>query len=178
MKTIMGMMMAHNPELRQIALESVKNGNKIADTARVLGVPVRTVGHWVEDYRHPVKTGKKARSGEHPPCFTGEEWVDWTRLARGSWVPVRNFCCDCLPKYKERMMKQGKCSHHETLFIVEDHEVSGISCASKSYRNVIRFLAGDESRGPFTVIGGQNETAGNSEKERGEIGLSEWPLDR
>lgn len=58
-----------------------------------------------------------------PKCFKSDEsyheYVATFLGASGSELkqPRVDVCRDCNPEYKEQMMKEGRCEHHETVFI-------------------------------------------------------------
>lgn len=72
-------------EKRRTAVEAVARGEAVADVARMLGIPRRTVFHWVALYRsgglHALQEGK--RSGR-PRKVSGEvmEWL-YTAITKG-----------------------------------------------------------------------------------------------
>ena len=54
-----------------------------------------------------------------PACFeTDEQWAEWVEQARqvGEYC---SYCSDCTPEYKDRMMREGRCSHPDVKFYQE-----------------------------------------------------------
>lgn len=76
-------------------------------------------------FYHAVQSGV---CGEHePPCFASrQDWIEYVvaclifrssgggRRARQRRI---DYCRDCTPEFKARQMREGCCSHEETVFI-------------------------------------------------------------
>lgn len=64
-----------------------------------------------------------------PECFdNAEQWSQYQKLWRLSKGSARlDMCYDCLPHYRDEMIKAGRCTHPETVFVEECGEVVGIS---------------------------------------------------
>lgn len=66
-------------------------------------------------------------SKEMPPCFPNHtEWREYTvasvlcrNQSERKAAPI-DFCRDCTPAHKARMMDEGRCTHHEVVFIRSD----------------------------------------------------------
>lgn len=53
-----------------------------------------------------------------PACWSSvEDWKEWNRLTLVADRPEDNYCADCTPESKQRMMHEGRCSHPEVVFI-------------------------------------------------------------
>lgn len=57
-----------------------------------------------------------------PKCWNSrEDWEEWVNAARacgaGRNPRHHGYCIDCLPEFKERMVKCGRCEHPEVFFI-------------------------------------------------------------
>lgn len=57
----------------------------------------------------------------YPPCFdSNAQYQDWVKAAEEAEYDKRhptNFCNDCLPEYKRRMLMEGRCEHPGVKFI-------------------------------------------------------------
>ena len=89
----------------------------------------------------------------YPPCFESkEQHLDYMSQVRKTNQPFDplNYCLDCTRKYKIEMLKQKKCEHPETIFVVwrssnkkdkppsiipEEPDILGISNNSKFWNN-------------------------------------------
>jgi hypothetical protein len=89
-------------------------------------------------------------AGYHPPCFeSASQFSHWCMLLSLSGSHIRvGFCIDCTPEYKLEMMRQDRCMHPETQFIVlrdkkDSDEVAlvGVSSASVFWAKVERGAA-------------------------------------
>lgn len=59
--------------------------------------------------------GKKTK----PKCFpTAEQYAEWIELDAYSSLKgsPSEYCHDCLPEFKDRMLACGRCEHPETKF--------------------------------------------------------------
>lgn len=57
-----------------------------------------------------------------PKCFSSvEDWRDWNRLAKVSDFRG-NYCTDCLPWFKFKMITLGKCKYPKTVFKHIQHD--------------------------------------------------------
>ena len=88
--------------------------------------------------------------GPHPQCFnSASEYHQWLFFLQLSNETLRvGFCIDCTPEYKMEMLRQDRCEHPETQFIVlreknDANEVSlaGVSSASVFWARVERGAA-------------------------------------
>lgn len=88
--------------------------------------------------------------GPHPQCFnSADEYHQWLFLLQLSRENIRvGFCIDCTPEYKMQMMREDRCEHPETQFIVlrdkkDQDEVAlvGVSSASVFWAKVERGAA-------------------------------------
>jgi hypothetical protein len=78
--------------------------------------------------------GRGAAPADAPPCFSGQgQWEDYVacwcvneRLASHYSKHVE-YCRDCTPEHKRQMMEQGRCAHPETLFVLKEDEIVGVS---------------------------------------------------
>lgn len=89
-------------------------------------------------------------SGPYPSCFnSADEYYQWRFLLQLSRENIRvGFCIDCTPEYKMEMMRQDRCEHLETQFIVlrdkkdaDQVELVGVSSASVFWAKVERGAA-------------------------------------
>ena len=64
-----------------------------------------------------------------PDCFDEtEQWKQYQKLWRMSKGTARvDVCFDCLPHYRDEMIKAGRCAHPETVFVEADGEVVGVN---------------------------------------------------
>ena len=55
-----------------------------------------------------------------PSCFTVTQWEEWSAFAMAAARPsLEDYACtDCLPEFKARMMRCGRCDWPETEFVV------------------------------------------------------------
>jgi hypothetical protein len=75
-----------------------------------------------------------------PSCFDSkEQYKSYMQLKKMSvHVMDHNFCLDCTPEFKCRMLSEGRCEHPETMFITVireagrsvESEVEGVSMRS------------------------------------------------
>lgn len=88
--------------------------------------------------------------GPYPPCFnSSDEYYQWVYLLRLSGENMRvGFCFDCTPTYKMEMMRNDRCTHPETQFLVlrdkkdlEQVALVGVSSASVYWAKVERGAA-------------------------------------
>lgn len=64
----------------------------------------------------------------HPLCFSPRIFDLWEKANRSSTsAACRSHCRDCMPSYQLRMKKLKRCEHPETMFIVEDGGVVGLT---------------------------------------------------
>lgn len=57
---------------------------------------------------------------DRPRCFdSDEQWAEWKNLARIANTRKVKFCVDCLPPYRDAMIRQGRCAYPATAFVVE-----------------------------------------------------------
>lgn len=55
-----------------------------------------------------------------PRCFdSDEQWMEWQEFARMANTRKAKFCVDCLPLYRDAMIRQGRCAYPATAFVVE-----------------------------------------------------------
>ena len=89
-----------------------------------------------------------------PKCFKSDEsyheYVATFLGAYGSELkqPKVEVCRDCNPEYKEQMMKEGKCDHHETVFIRSNRmggEVIGVAIgkSTSAWENAMMGVSGE-----------------------------------
>lgn len=72
---------------------------------------------------------------DRPPCFSSHElWQEYVACwALKERITARyskhvEFCRDCSPKYRDSMQREGRCTHHETIFVrKQTGEVEGVS---------------------------------------------------
>ena len=80
-----------------------------------------------------------------PLCFDSfESFTEWLWHARNT-KPLEewNYCADCLPEYKKKMIDKGRCYHPETYFMVKlksdgierSGELIGVACHDGDYVN-------------------------------------------
>jgi hypothetical protein len=71
----------------------------------------------------------KKHTNTTPQCFeSASQWYEYQRLYRYSIGTGRiNYCLDCLPEYRDRMVCEGRCAHPETVFIEEAEGPVGIN---------------------------------------------------
>lgn len=94
------------------------------------------------DHRHiPIDrefdaaVSRMAAPTDRPPCFVNQDsWKEyvacWSLKERitSRYSKHVEFCRDCSPDYRRRMMAAGKCTHHETVFVRKHTgEVVGVS---------------------------------------------------
>jgi hypothetical protein len=90
-----------------------------------------------------------------PPCFESKQQHDeymWQMQKTSQPFDPLNYCLDCTHEYKVQMLKEGKCEHSETIFVVwksshkkskftgvisEEPDVLGISNNSRFWDNPI-----------------------------------------
>lgn len=63
-----------------------------------------------------------ALPGAMPACWNNPvNWKEWNRLnvlARDNPDrPLDNYCADCMPEHKQRMIEAGRCGHPTVQFI-------------------------------------------------------------
>jgi hypothetical protein len=66
-------------------------------------------------------------SFDHPPCFDSlDEWKVYVvacalnrQDSKAETHRAINFCRDCTHEYKQRMCEQQRCTHPETVFVME-----------------------------------------------------------
>lgn len=62
-----------------------------------------------------------------PLCFNSlKQYKEWKRYSGLSDSKEFNYCSDCLPEYKEKMCKEGRCNYPDTLFINSDGGLEGV----------------------------------------------------
>ena len=55
-----------------------------------------------------------------PSCFSKlSNWKDWNRLTMLADKPKENFCIDCTPVFKQRMLEADRCEYPDVTF----HEI-------------------------------------------------------
>lgn len=88
-----------------------------------------------------VLSGSHAQS--HPPCFdSASQYRQWLYLETQSAGPRdRNVCLDCTPEYKDQMLKENRCTHPETRFVIwankyKEIEVIGVCNRSPMWKRV------------------------------------------
>lgn len=79
-----------------------------------------------------------------PPCFhNAAQYRQWIYLNTQATQPKdRSYCLDCTPEFKDQMMKEGRCSHPETRFVIwasrsRELEVIGVSNKSIYWNKVM-----------------------------------------
>jgi len=56
-----------------------------------------------------------------PLCFDSEaQYNDWIECCRLTEVSRDNYCHDCTPEYKKKMINCGRCTHPETFFYMRN----------------------------------------------------------
>jgi hypothetical protein len=91
----------------------------------------------------------------YPPCFKNKKKHDeymWQMQKTNQPLDPLNYCLDCTRAYKVQMLKEKKCEHPETIFVVwkssnkkdkptgsipEEPDILGISNNSKFWDNPI-----------------------------------------
>lgn len=53
-----------------------------------------------------------------PMCANPETYLLWKEVAHRI-IPHYGFCTDCTPEYQQKMIKDGRCEHPETLFEID-----------------------------------------------------------
>lgn len=81
----------------------------------------------------PESKKRARRAPPHPRCFdTQKQWVEYIEarqdMGRRGW---KNYCTDCTPDYKDKMVVQGRCAFPRVIFIVvgrklPDKELIGV----------------------------------------------------
>ena len=63
----------------------------------------------------------------YPPCFeSADQFTDWKKFARASaFDSAASVCADCTPEYKDRMMKEDRCSEPRVTFVMFHGELIG-----------------------------------------------------
>lgn len=58
-------------------------------------------------------------SAAQPKCWDNRiNWNEWQHLNNLTQdKPLDNYCADCLPAYKERMVAEGKCKYPTVRFV-------------------------------------------------------------
>lgn len=64
-----------------------------------------------------------------PPCFSNPtDWDVYVQLHIRTRGGKLMYCTDCTPEHRDHMIKQGRCSYPETVFILDDDgELLGIN---------------------------------------------------
>jgi hypothetical protein len=68
-------------------------------------------------------------SAAKPDCFpNAEEWgvYQWLWVLSQRWSTV-DYCRDCTPEYRDKMVSEGRCKYPETVFVIEHGEMVGVS---------------------------------------------------
>ena len=76
---------------------------------------------------------KAKLSSEQPACFDSDaSWSDWKRLANRSGMR-QNYCTDCLPEYKAKMVEQGRCGWQKVAFKHKSAQGGGVEIVGRRY---------------------------------------------
>lgn len=65
----------------------------------------------------------------YPACFESEEqWLEFADLWKLSQPNVKmKMCHDCTPEWRDQMIRENRCAHPETVFVLLDGEVVGVN---------------------------------------------------
>jgi hypothetical protein len=103
------------------------------------------MAHKKIDWRDPRKILSSKYGESHPDCFDNAiQYRQYIWLMRQADSPKDNgYCLDCTPEHKAKMMREGRCEHPETRFVVwvsrqKEPEVIGVSDVSIFWRRVMR----------------------------------------
>ena len=105
------------------------------------------------DWKNQMDEIKPYNPDWYPPCFESKEqhleYMWQVRKTNQPFDPL-NYCLDCTRDYKIKMLKQKRCEHPETIFVVwrssnkkdkppsivpEEPDILGISNNSKFWNN-------------------------------------------
>ena len=76
----------------------------------------------------------KLQSIEVPPCYNNVlEYLQWMKASIASATSktarqIEDYCVDCLPAYKAKMVLENRCSHLETRFYTDSE---GAICGTR-----------------------------------------------
>lgn len=107
---------------------------------------VKNVRHMARrhiDYDDPRRVLSSTYGASHPACFNDAmQYRQYKWLMRQSDSP-KDFghCLDCTAEHKAQMMKEGRCEHPETRFVVwvnrnREPETIGVSNESRFWHRV------------------------------------------
>lgn len=88
--------------------------------------------------------------GQHPACFrTAQEFREYEAGCKADGLSYDgNYCLDCTPEHKKRMMSALRCEHPETEFvsIPNYNDIVGISIRSKYWKLVEKKFENKKSK--------------------------------
>lgn len=76
---------------------------------------------------------------DKPECFdSDEQWQQWRTMAQLSACATKCFCIDCLPRYRDAMVEQGRCRYPGTVFVIEQGgAIVGIRPGDPTWRSAV-----------------------------------------
>lgn len=103
------------------------------------------MAHRKINWKDPRKVLSSGYGETHPDCFNNAiEYRQYVWLMRQSDSPTdHGYCLDCSPEHKAQMLREGRCEHPETRFVIwvnrqREPEVIGVSNLSKFWNRVSR----------------------------------------
>lgn len=95
------------------------------------------------EHNDPRRVLHGSHAQYHPPCFSNAaQYRQWMYLNTQATQPRdKSYCLDCTPEFKDQMMKEARCQHPETRFVIwasrsRELEVVGVSNKSVFWARV------------------------------------------
>lgn len=97
------------------------------------------------NYNDPRRVLNAKYGESHPDCFdnaTAYRQYMWF-IKEAASPKDRNYCLDCNPEHKSKMLAEGRCEHPETRFVVwvnknREPEMIGVSNMSRFWHRVVK----------------------------------------